>query len=187
MIFGPGATRSDFFYEGDEMKKILIESATILGLLLLLVVVVVGVWMYYRGNQALEIADARGITFWQFIRERWQSWREVNTLVSAKPQYSGCRNNIIHFLWINFRSAYNYTVACLKPDSKLAEAFHYWEVHKPDPILPKAEAIQWFQAPDAFWNYFSRAYWRGLVSIDSQAGECQLGSVDFAAIFGGEL
>jgi len=169
------------------MKQIVREGIAILGLLVLLLVVVMGVWIYYRGNQQLDIPEARGITFWQFIKERWQSWSEVNTLVSAKPQFSGCSNNITRFLWINLRSAYNYMVACLKPDSKLADAFHYWEVKRPDPILPVVAAIEWFQAPDAFWNYFSRAYWRGLVSIDAQAGECQLGSVDFAEIFEGQL
>jgi len=165
------------------MKKILVEGIAILGLLLLLLIVVFGVWIYYRGNQMLEIPEARGITFWQFIRERWQVWSKVNTLVSAKPQFSGCRNNIIQFLWINLRSAFNYTVASLKPDSKLAEAFHYWEVKRPDAVLPLVIPIQWFEFPDAFWNYFTRAYWRGLVSIDPQAGECQLGPVDFASIF----
>lgn len=166
------------------MKKIILEILTILGILLLLVTVVFAVWVYYRGTQPLDIPEARGITFWQLIRERWNAWSDINALVSAQPQYSGCRNNITQFFWLNLRSSYNYTYASLFPDSKLAKAFQYWEEKKPDPVLPVVETIQWFQAPDTFWKYFTRAYWRGLVSIDSQAGECRLGAINFEYIFG---
>ena len=166
------------------MKRFLIETIAILGVFCLLVLITFGVWIYYRGTQTLEIPEARGITFWQLIRERWSAWDKTNAKVSALPQYAGCHNNITTLLWVNLRSTFNYTYASLKPDSKLAEAFHYWETKQPDPILPVVATIPWQKAPDAFWNYFSRAYWRGLVNADALAGECQLGPLNFEAILG---
>jgi hypothetical protein len=166
------------------MKNFFIETILILGIFILFVLITFGVWVYFRGTQSLDISEARGITFWQLIRERWSAWDKANARVSTQPQYAGCDNNITNLFWINLRSTFNYTYASLYPDSKLAQAFHYWEVHQPDPILPVVETIEWQQTPDAFWNYFSRAYWRGLVSADALAGECQLGPVNYAAILG---
>jgi len=168
------------------IKKLFLEAIAILGVFSLLVLITFGVWIYFRGTQPMELPEARGITFWQLIQERSDAWGKANARVSAQPQYAGCRNNITAFFWMNLRSAFNYTYASLNPNSKMTEAFHYWEVHQPDPILPVVETILWHQAPDAFWKYFSRAYWRGLVSIDGLAGECQLGPVNYAAILGAE-
>jgi len=166
------------------IKKIFLEAIAILVVFVLLVLITFSVWIYFRGTQPIEFPEARGITFWQLIQERSDAWGKVNARVSAQPQYAGCRNNITAFFWMNLRSAFNYTYASLIPNSKLAEAFHYWEVHQPDPILPVVETIPWHKAPDAFWKYFSMAYWRGLVSIDGLAGECQLGPVNYMFILG---
>ena len=168
------------------MKMLLLKTIAILGVFSLLVLITFSVWFYFRGTQPIELPEARGVTFWQMIQERWTAWGNANTRVSSQPQYAGCRNNITAFFLVNLRSAYNYTYASLNPNSKLAQAFHYWEVRQPDPVLPAVETIAWLQAPDAFWNYFSRAYWRGLVSVDTLAGECQLGPVNYAAILGVE-
>ena len=168
------------------MKKFLLEMTAILGVFSLLVLITFSVWIYFRGTQPIELPDARGITFWQLIQERRVAWGNANAKVSAQPQYTGCRDNVTAFFLMNLRSAFNYTYASLNPNSKLAQAFHYWEVRQPDPILPVVETIAWHQAPDAFWEYFSRAYWRGLVSVDALASECQLGPVNYAAILGVE-
>jgi hypothetical protein len=166
------------------MKKLFLETITILGFFFLFILITFGVWIYFRGTQPIDIPDSRGITFWQLIQERWAAWGKANAKVSAQPQYAGCRNNITAFFWMNVRSAWNYTYASLTPNSKLTEAFHYWEVNQPDPILPVVETILWYQAPDAFWKYFLMTYWRGLVSADGLADECQLGPVNYAAILG---
>jgi len=155
--------------------------------MILLVVVTFGVWVYYRGSRPMDIPEARGITFWQFIRERWHAWEKTNNKIKELPQYAGCRNDITHYLGLNLRGSYNFAYASLFPESKVADAFHYWEVHKPDPVLPKVEPIAWHQAMDAFWQYFSRAYWRALVTIDAKAGVCQWGPVDFSSILGESL
>jgi hypothetical protein len=168
------------------MKKLLLEITAILGAFSLLVLITFGVWIYFRGTQPIEYPEARGITFWQLIQERSNAWGKANDRVRTQPQYTGCRNNITAFLWMNLRSSFNFTYASLSPDSKLAQAFHYWEVRQPDPVLPVVETIPWHQAPDAFWSYFSRAYWRGLVSIDTLAGECQMGPVNYDGILGVE-
>ena len=168
------------------MKKLILETIAILGVFSLLVFITFSVWIYFRGTQPIELPEARGITFWQLIQERWAAWGTANAKVSAQPQYAGCRNNITAFFLVNLRSAFDFTYASLNPDSKLAQAFHYWEVRQSDPVLPVVETIAWHQAPDAFWKYFLRAYWRGLVSIDTLTGECQLGPVNYAAILGVE-
>lgn len=165
--------------------KTLLEIISILFLIVLLAVITFGVWIYFRGTQSLEIADARGITFWQFIKERWDAWADVNARISALPQYAGCRNDILHYTPLNFKGAFNFAYASANPDSRLAKAFLYWEKEKPDPVLPTLKAVSWHQVPDVFWDYLTRAYWRGLVTIDYMAGQCQLGPVDFDAIFSG--
>jgi hypothetical protein len=166
------------------MKDSIKKMAGILGVFCLFVLISFSVWIYFRGSQPMELPEARGITFWQFIRERWGAWRAADQSVSAEPQYAGCGNNILSLFLVNLRSACNFVSASLAPQSRLAAAFRYWEEQRPDAVMPRLDAIQWPQAPDAFWNYFSRAYWRGLVTTDSLADQCRLGPVNFNAILG---
>ena len=166
------------------MKQAVYTMAAILGVFCLFVFISFTVWLYFRGTQPMELPEARGITFWQFIRERWSAWRRADASVSSQPQYAGCRNNILSLFWVNLHSAANFVYASLVPASRLSQAFLYWQAQRPDAVLPVFQPIEWHQAPDAFWNYFSAAYWRGLVSEGQLAGSCQLGPVDFSSILG---
>jgi hypothetical protein len=87
----------------------------------------------------MEVEAARGITFLEFIRERWMQYRLTDARISEKPQYRGCRNDILYFLPINLKGASNYIYASFRPNSDLAEAFRYWEEEKPDQVLPNLE------------------------------------------------
>jgi hypothetical protein len=128
---------------------------------------------------------SQGITFWQFIQDRWTAYKEADQRVSALPQYLGCRNDVLYYLPLNLKGSFNFTSASLRPESKLAYAFKYWEEQKPDEVLPKLQAIGISEIPDTFWSYFERAYWRALVSIDYLAAECKLGPVNFTSILAG--
>jgi hypothetical protein len=161
-----------------ELLKIVLVSA-------LLIVLAFGVWVYYRGTQPMDIPEARGITFWQFIRDRWTASKEADERVSELPQYLGCRNDVLYYLPLNLRGSFNFAYASVRPESKLAYAFKYWEEQKPDEVLPKLETANLAEVPDMFWSYFERAYWRALVSIDYLAAECKLGPVDFEMILAG--
>ncbi|MDP2966104.1 MAG: hypothetical protein Q8N39_08745 [Pelolinea sp.] len=163
-----------------ELIKIILVTSLVL-------VLTFGVWVYYRGTQPMEITEARGITFWQFIRERWDAYNSTDARISALPQYLGCRNDILYYLPLNLKGSANFTYASLNPDSKLAYAFKYWEEQKPDEVLPKVKPINIAEAPDTFWTYFERAYWRALVVIDYLAAECKLGPVNYDAILGGKF
>lgn len=167
------------------MKKVILNTLAIILIISLISLLTLVVWGCYRGTQPMMVADARGITLWQFIRERWSTWEEANERVASLPGYAGCKNNITRFFSINVRSALNYVYACLFPGSKMADDFLYWEEKRPDPVLPEVEEIRWFEVPDTFWKYFESAYWRGLVAIDYRAGACSLGPVDYDAILGG--
>jgi hypothetical protein len=167
------------------MRNFLLGLVKFLLIAILLLVVTFTVWIYVRGAQPLQIREARGITFWQLIQERWAAYKAVDERVSALPQYLGCRNDILRLLPSSLRGSFNFAYASYKPESDLAAAFRYWEEEAPDEILPKVEQVSLVQVPDAFWRYFSRAYWRGLVSLDYLAGECQLGPVDYVGIMGG--
>jgi hypothetical protein len=160
----------------DVIKVILVTA--------LVIILTFGVWAYYRGTQPMTIPEARGITFWQFIMDRWETQKDVDARVSALPQYLGCRNDILYYLPINFRGAANYAYASLNPDSKMAFAFKYWEEQKPDEVLPKLKTVNIAEVPNAFWDYFERAYWRALVVIDYMAAECKLGPVNYDKILG---
>ena len=166
------------------MRNILLGLLKIILITTLLVVLTFGVWIYFRSTQPMEIPDARGITFWQFIRERWDAYKSVDTRISILPQYLGCRNDFLRLLPINLRGSINFAYASAYPESKMAIAFKYWEEKKPDQVLPKVKEVNFIDVPDAFWSYFESAYWRGLVSVDYLAGECQLGPVDFNSILG---
>ena len=164
------------------MKRFVADLLKIILVTALVLVLTFVVWVIFRGSQPMETADARGITFWEFIRERWMQFRLTDARISALPQYRGCRNDILNFFPINLKSAFNYAYASYRPDSEIAAAFRYWEKEKPDPVLPTLEKVGLAKVPDAFWRYFENAYWRGLVTIDHLAGECALGSVDFGYI-----
>lgn len=166
------------------MGRFLLELIKIILVTSLVLVLTFGVWVYYRGTQPMEITEARGVTFWQFIRDRWEAYQSTDARVNALPQYLGCRNDILYYLPLNLKGAANFAYASLNSDSKLAYAFKYWEEQKPDEVLPKVRAINIAEAPDAFWSYFERAYWRALVVIDYLAAECKLGPVNYDAILG---
>jgi len=144
----------------------------------LLIGLTVGVWIFHQGNQSLDIPESNGISFWELIQERWRSYKAINDSVSSQAQFLGCENNILRLFPINFKSAARFTYACFQPDSELANAFKYWEVKKPDQVLPTVTPIKFIDMPNAFWSYFSAAYWRGLVSIDHMSNECALGPMD---------
>jgi hypothetical protein len=150
----------------EKMGRFLLELLKIFLVTALLLVLAFGVWVYFRGTQPMDIPEAKGLTFWQFIQDRWTAYQEADARVSALPQYLGCRNDLLYYLSLNLRGSFNYAYASLNPDSKLAYAFKYWEEQKPDEVLPKLQAINLSEVPDAFWSYFERAYWRALVSID---------------------
>ena len=164
------------------MRRFLLDLLKIIITFSLLLVLTFGVWIFYRGTQPMDIPEAEGITFWQFIRERWAATQSVDERISELPQYQGCRNNILYLLPLHLKGAANYAYASFKPESKIAQAFHYWEQKKPDEVLPKVETANLAEVPDAFWRYFERAYWRGLVKVDHLAAECALGLVDFEKI-----
>jgi len=168
------------------MGRFLLELLKIILVTALLLTTTFGVWIYYRGTQPMEIPEARGITFWQFIQERWGAYKQANARVSALPQYLGCRNDILHYLPLNLRGSANYAYASLNPESKLAYAFKYWEEQKPDEVLPKVQPVNLAEVPDAFWSYFERAYWRALVTTDYLAAECKLGPLDYDMILAGK-
>ena len=167
------------------MGRFLLELLKIVLVAALLLVLTFGVWIFYRGNQPMEIPEAKGITFWQFIQDRWTASKDADARVSALPQYLGCRNDVLYYLPLNLRGSFNFAYASLNQESKLAYAFKYWEEQKPDEVLPKLEAINLAEVPNAFWSYFERAYWRALVTIDYLAAECKLGPVDFDTALAG--
>lgn len=167
------------------MGRFLLELLKIILVSALLIVLTFGVWVYYRGSQPMDITEARGITFWQFIQDRWTASKSADARVSALPQYLGCRNDVLFYLPLNLRGSFNFAYASIRPESKLAYAFKYWEEQKPDEVLPKLKAVNLAEVPDVFWSYFERAYWRALVSIDYLAAECKLGPVDFEMILAG--
>lgn len=168
------------------MGRFLLDLLKIILVAALLLVLTFAVWIYYRGTQPIDMPEARGLTFWQFIQERWSAYQETDTRVSALPQYLGCRNDVLYYLPLNMKGSFNFAYASLNSESKLAYAFKYWEEQKPDVVLPKLESVNLSEVPNAFWSYFERAYWRALVSIDYLAGECKLGPVDFEYVLAGK-
>ncbi len=167
------------------MKKLVINLIFIVLIIVFVTVITFSLFIYFRGTQPISFNEARGITLWQLLKERWGAWEQTNEKISELPGYSGCKNDILRFALINIKGALNYTYACLFPNSEMANAFYYWQEHGTDTTLPLVQPIKLFDAPDYFWDYFEKAYWRGLVVIDYRAGACSLGAVNFDQILEG--
>ncbi len=64
-----------YFFIGEmerEMRKILLGLLKTILIITFVVIVSFGEWIDFHSGQPMEIPGARGITFWQFIIERWE-------------------------------------------------------------------------------------------------------------------
>jgi len=133
--------------------RLLLVLALIAGLVLV-------AFVAYRGSQPMQLANADGMTYWQFVRERIGAIREL----PAKCQQ-------LHFT--SFAIAVPlypalYTIVGLYPDSYIARHT------QPDPSIPKN--INWSDDPDTWWALVEDVSWEAWVTqhLPAVMPECNL-------------
>lgn len=128
--------------------------------LILIAGLVLVAFVAYRGSQPMQLANADGMTYWQFVRERIGAIREL----PAKCQQ-------MHFT--SFAIAVPlypalYTYVGIYPESYLARHT------QPDPSIPKD--IGWSDAPNTWWRLVEDVSWEAWVTqhLPTVMPECNL-------------
>jgi len=130
------------------------QLITGIGLLLRLVLILIAIaillltaYAAYRGTQPMQIPDAQGMTYWQFLGDRIQTIR---------TQPSHCqRLYIVSYVMAFPVYPVLYTYVGLYPNSYLARHT------MPHPAIPWG--ITWKQALKTWWSLVETVSWEALV------------------------
>ena len=113
----------------------------------------------YKGSQPMQQAEANGMTYWQFMRERIQA-------ISGLP--AKCRSlYLVSYLTVP-PYALMYTYVGVFPESYLAR-----HTNPNDPWLPKT-LIWASDAPSAWWSQVEKMTWHALTADRGPLPECNL-------------
>ncbi|MFZ6029549.1 MAG: hypothetical protein ACOYYS_17690 [Chloroflexota bacterium] len=125
------------------------------GLALVAVLLVPVLWAGYKGSQPMGVADARGMTYWQFMAERARAAQQ-------EPENMPCRvvaNGSAVLIGLPyFTVAYIWTG--LYPNSWLNGTL------TPTPEFPRRpKNLTWSQVPEEAWRLVEELSWGGLAVI----------------------
>ena len=142
------------------------KTLIVFTVLILFLALALGAWMILRAQQPMQIAQAGGMTFRDFISDRWRAQKVAAITAAQVPQQRGCRNPITRALPDAFSRAAQYAWRCLRA--------------KTDSAIPAAEGLPLVQpaglreAPQRLWAYYEAAAWQALAVDAAQEGECAL-------------
>jgi hypothetical protein len=134
--------------------------------LILFLALVLGAWMMLRAQQPMQVAQAGGMTFWDFISDRCRAQKVAAITTAQVPQQRACRNPVTRALPDAFSRAAQYTWRCLRAEADSATPSAEG--------LPLVQPADLRQAPQRLWAYFEAAAWQALVEEAAQDGECAL-------------
>jgi hypothetical protein len=116
-----------------------------------LVLVAVGGFIYFKGNQPMQVPQASGLTYWQFMSDRLEAAQEV------EPKRCGV-GRLVTFGMLGPVYSVVYTAVGLYPGGFLDR------VSQEDPNIPKGvEDTPWYNVPDLWWNVIEKISWSMLV------------------------
>lgn len=120
----------------------------ILSLGLFLAVLTVACFIYFRGNQPMQVAQVpAGMTYWQFVADRLDAAQEV------EPKQCGVGRLITFGILAPVYSVV-YTGIGLHPDGFLDR------VSQDDQNIPNGvENTPWYKVPELWWNVFEKISW----------------------------
>jgi hypothetical protein len=140
------------------------------------------VWVIMRGREPMELAQAEGLIFWDFVRERWRAQKIARITQSQLPQSARCPNHVARALWSSTTRAIQHTWRCLRADERGAAPA--------EKFLPTVAPITLRQAPCQTWRYIEAATWQALAVDALQAETCRLAPLNselpLIAVTGGE-
>ena len=127
-------------------------------------------WVIIRGREPMELAQAEGRIFWDFMRERWRAQKVARITQSQVPQAARCPNHVTRALFSSTTRALQYIWRCLRAETALAASS--------DTPLPPVQPITLSQAPHSAWGYIEAAAWQALAIDALQAETCRLAPLD---------
>jgi hypothetical protein len=128
--------------------------------LILIVALVFVAFAGYKGSQPMQQAEANGMTYWQFMRDRIGAIREL----PAKCQQMHFTGYLIAVPLYPVL----YTYVGMFPDSFLARHT------QPHPAIPKD--VHWADAPATWWSLLETVSWEAWVTphLPNIMPECNL-------------
>jgi len=120
------------------MKNVLKTAIRILLAAALLAAAALGGFVVTHGSQPMRPPEAQGLTYWQFVADRWQATQEL-------PEECYTRWAVIWLTHPPLTLLYGgmFTAKALYPDAP---------IHITQTGISVPEAITWADAPDAFWT-----------------------------------
>jgi hypothetical protein len=142
------------------------KTLIVITVLILILALAFGAWMILRAQQPMQVTQAGGMTFRDFITDRWRAQKVAAITTAQVPQQGGCRNPLTRALPEAFSQAAQYTWHCLRAEAGSAVPANEG--------LPPVQPAGLRQAPQRMWAYFEAAAWQALVEDAVQDGECAL-------------
>ena len=142
------------------------KTLIVITALILFMALALSAWMILRAQQPMQAAQAGGMTFQDFIADRWRAQKVAALTTAQVPQQRGCRNPVTRALPDAFAGAVQYTWRCLR--TKEGSASFAGEG------LPPVQPAGLRQASQRLWAYFEAAAWQALAVDATQDGECAL-------------
>lgn len=150
--------------------------------LILLLALALTAWVIIRGRQPMKLPAAEGITFWDFMRERWRAQKIARVTHAQLPQADPCPNRVARALLDSTSRAVAYAWRCLRAETSAAAATNA--------ALPPIQPITLAQAPDRAWTYIETASWQALALDAVQTDTCALAPLNsqppLIAVTGGD-
>jgi len=150
--------------------------------LTLLLALALTAWVVIRGRQPMDLPAAEGITFWDFMRERWRAQKIARVTHAQLPQADPCPNRVARTLLESTARAIAYAWRSLRAETSVTASA--------DTSLPPIQPITLSQAPDRAWAYIEAAAWQALALDAVQADTCALAPLNsqppLIAVTGGD-
>lgn len=159
----------------------LIGKLVVWGLLAVVVgIVALGGYFYYKAGQPMQVAKAQqlapGITYREFMADRFQRWQEIDNQKAAQGKGRACvtTGHIMIGTWIFPGSIFNVTRVHNNPKTKLAEAIikSVRGIMPPDDLL---YGVIW-QLPNAWWWEIENMSWYYFYRPQARAWNCEIGA-----------
>lgn len=149
-----------------------------------LMAVVVGVvalsgYFYYKAGQPMQVAAAQhlapGITYQEFMADRFQRWNEIDNQKAAQGKGRACTFVPTLMLPMMYTgSIYEVNYLRMHRGTKEAEAF----LRRISNIMPPDELIYgpWWKLPEAWWWQIENMSWWAYYRPLARAWNCELGA-----------
>ncbi len=127
----------------------------LIGAILIVVVILGCIFVVYKGNQPMSVADApKGMTYLEFMQDRIEAAKTIQPARCGYGLFASLATVGLFYSGL-------YTYVAIEPDSYIAK------VTAPDPAIAKdAKGSAWYEVPDVWWKTLERVSWTMLGQSD---------------------